>query len=112
MNNVKVPASDSYRDYLIKSLQDPEEAALYLEAVLEEKDPEPTLLKAALLDVAAAIAGSHVAPEQGQLHDQKLNEILSESGSHTIYGLANWLNELGLKLTVTVADPSAVKESL
>jgi len=30
--------------------------------------------------------------------------VLSLAGSQTVYGLANWLNELGLKLTVTVAE--------
>lgn len=39
-------ASDTYHDYLIGLLQDPEEAAAYLEAILEEEDPDPELLMA------------------------------------------------------------------
>jgi len=104
MKNVKVPASDSYHDYLVKSLQDPEEAAAYLEAILEEEDPEPELLKVALLDVAEALGKAHVTSEQRKFHSEKLNGILSQSGSLEVYGLANWLSDLGLKLTVTVAE--------
>jgi len=46
---VKASISDSYHDYLVRSLQDPEEAAADLEAILEEENPEPELLKVALL---------------------------------------------------------------
>ena len=43
MNKVKTPRSDSYQDYLIESLKDPEDAAAYIEAILEAADPEPQL---------------------------------------------------------------------
>jgi DNA-binding phage protein len=104
MNNVKVPTNNNYRDYLIKSLRDPEEAAAYLEAILEEQNPEPELLKAALLDVAEALGNTHISPDQSQFHHNKLDEILSQTGSNAVYSLSEWLNDLGLKLTVTVAD--------
>ncbi|UBF26268.1 hypothetical protein K9N68_32980 [Kovacikia minuta CCNUW1] len=104
MNNVKVPASNSYRDYLLKSLQDLEAAAAYIEAILEEKDPEPELLKAALLDVAEALGKSHISDGKSQFRYKTLDEILAQTGSNAIYGLVSWLNDLGLKLTVTVAD--------
>ncbi|MBW4581311.1 MAG: transcriptional regulator [Tildeniella nuda ZEHNDER 1965/U140] len=103
MENVKIPVSDSYHDYLIKSLQDPEEAAAYLEAILEEEDPEPELLKVALLDVAEAL-GTDDASEKRKFYSKKLDEILSQSGSQEVYGLVNWLDSLGLKLTVAVAE--------
>lgn len=104
MKNVKVSASDSYHDYLVKSLQDPEEAAAYLEAILEDDDPEPELLKVALLDVAEALGKAHITSEQRKFYSETLDEILSKSGSQEVYGLANWLNSLGLKLTVGVAE--------
>lgn len=94
-------ASDSYHDYLIKSLRDSEEAAAYLESILEEEEPE--LLKMALLDVAEAL-GTDDASEKRKFYSKKLDEILSQSGSQEVYGLTNWLNSLGLKLTVVVAD--------
>lgn len=104
MKNVKVPVSDSYHDYLIKSLQDPEEAAAYLEAILEEEDPEPELLKVALLDVAEALGQAEDASEKRKFYSKKLDEILSQSGSQEVYALTNWLNSFGLKLTVAIAD--------
>lgn len=89
-----MPKSLPYRDYLIKALKDPMHAASYIEAILEEKDPEPNLLKAALQDVAEALGNEQ------QL--AKLDRILSVEGSAEIYNLSLWLEELGLKLTVTV----------
>lgn len=97
-------ASDSYHDYLGKSLQDPEEATAYLEAVLEEEEPEPELLKVALLDVAEALGKAADASEKRKFYSKTLDGILARSGGQTVYSLTNWLNELGLKLAVTVAD--------
>jgi DNA-binding phage protein len=104
MNSVKAPTSVRFRDYLIDSLRDPEEAAEYIEAVLEEEDPEPTLLKSALLDVLEAFDKAAVLPEKTEHHHQKLEKFLTPLGSREIYQLAGWLKELGLKLTVTVDD--------
>ncbi len=36
-----MPKSVSYKEYLISRLKDPLEAAGYIEAILEEDDPEP-----------------------------------------------------------------------
>jgi DNA-binding phage protein len=96
--------SDTYRDFLIQSLQDPEEAATYLEAILEEEDPEPELLRVALLNVAEALGKADDISEKRKFYSRTLDEILSQSGSQEVYGLTNWLNSLGLKLTVAVAD--------
>lgn len=101
---MEAQASGSYHDYLIKSLQDPEEAAAYLEAILEEEDPEPELLKVALLDVAEALGKADDASEKRKFYSKELDEILSQSGSQEVYGLTNWLNSLGLKLTVAIAE--------
>ncbi len=92
----------SYHDFLIESLKDPEESAGYLEAIMEEKDPEPLLLKHALQNVAEALGELNMSPEDALLHLQKLDTILSGEGSAEIYQLGLWLNALGLKLTVTV----------
>lgn len=89
-----MPKSLPYRDYLIQALKDPMHAAGYIEAILEEKDPEPNLLKAALQDVAEALGNEQYLA--------KLDRILSVEGSAEIYNLSLWLEELGLKLTVTV----------
>ena len=105
MKNVKAPTSDSYQDYLISRLKDPTYAALYLETHLEEEeDNEPELLRLALDNVLQALSSSTMSFDQAELHRQKLDEILSQPGSLAIYGLAIWLNELGLKLTVNVQN--------
>ena len=89
-----MPTSDSYHDYLISRLKDPIHAAGYIEAILEEEDPEAELLKHALQDVAEALGEKQ--------HLEKLDQILSVAGSAEIYQLGLWLNELGLKLSVSV----------
>jgi DNA-binding phage protein len=96
--------SDSYHDYLISSLKDPSYAAAYLETHLEEKEPEPELLRLALSNVAEALGEVNMSSEQAKLHRKKLDQLLSNPGIEAIYRLANWLNDLGLKLTVTSSE--------
>jgi putative component of toxin-antitoxin plasmid stabilization module len=69
MKEVKMPTSDSYYNYLIESLRkEPELAAAYITATLEEQDPEPELLKMALSNVAEALGEQNLTPEQAKLH--------------------------------------------
>ncbi|RUR80177.1 DNA-binding protein [Chlorogloeopsis fritschii PCC 9212] len=96
--------SDSYHPYLISHLKDPSHAALYIEAILEEEDPEPELLQIALGNVAEALCEHRMTSEQAKYHQEKLKEILSQRGSEAIYHLGTWLDALGLKLTVAVAE--------
>jgi DNA-binding phage protein len=91
-----------YHDFLISHLKDPSSSALYIEAILEEKDPEPELLRIALGNIFEALNDKHMTPEQAKLHLEKLGELLSQPGAEAIYNLGNWLNALGLKLTVSV----------
>ena len=98
--------SVSYHKSLIERLKDSEYAAGYLEAIMEEKDPEPLLLKHALQNVAEALGELNMTAEDALLHRQKLDTILSVEGSAEIYQLGLWLNALGLKLTVTVNSPA------
>ena len=102
--NTNLPKSDSYQDYLISRLQNPEEAAAYIAAILEEEDPEPTLLKSALLDVVEAFSKTTMSSEQAESQRHKLDDVFSQSGSQAIYGLASWLSEMGLQLSVNVQN--------
>jgi DNA-binding phage protein len=109
MNNGQTPASDSYRKYHIKELQDINYAAVYLEVHLEDHEPldiETDLLKLALSNVAEALA-----PEQLATHTETLETILQKQGAEAIYGLADWLKGLGLKLTVTVDKEAEIQDS-
>jgi hypothetical protein len=94
MESTNHPSSRSFRDYLIESFQDPEDAAGYLTAILEESDPEPELLAFALDDVAAALGGES---------DRKwVKDFGASDKSQAVYELAACFDSLGLKLTVTV----------
>ena len=96
------PKTRSYQEYLIESLRDPQEAALYLWAILQETEPE--LLSSALKDVIEALGELRMTPEQTRLQLEKLDELLKHQGSDAIYGLFNWLKDLGLTLTVVVDE--------
>jgi hypothetical protein len=94
MKNVKVPTSKDYQSYLLESLRDPGEAAAYLNAVLEEENPEPELLKLALQDASKALAPTRIEPEPFTLSP------ISAEDSQIIYKFINRLNAIGLRLTI------------
>jgi DNA-binding phage protein len=101
MENVKSIASDSYQDYLIAHLKDPQYAATYLATHLETDEPDPELLQLALKNLCQALSQSQrpgQTSEQSKL--QQLDEIFAQPGSQAIQNLAFWLSDLGLKLTV------------
>jgi hypothetical protein len=91
---VKVPTSRDFQEYLVNSLKDPERAAGYITAILEEPDPEIELLGSALDDVAIALGGEG---------DRALVKDFGASNkSQAVYELAAWLDSFGLKLIVSV----------
>jgi DNA-binding phage protein len=90
MNNGKTPTK-KYQDYLIASLRDPDAAAAYLTAILEESNPEPGLLADALQDIAMAIGS---AAAQAEL------ATLSLAAPIAITSLTEYLTSLGLQLVV------------
>jgi len=104
MKTVKAPTSDIWIDSLIDSLKDPQEAAAYLEAVLESEAGDSELLSVALQDVLKALGESQLSSEETQHRLEKIDDILSQPGSEAIYELAQWLKPLGLQLTVTIAE--------
>ncbi|MEG4499475.1 transcriptional regulator [Microcoleus sp. F10-C6] len=111
MKNVKAPTSDSYREYLIESLKEPEEAAGFIGAILEEKDPEPALLRNAIRKVIEARIRMNALSESAKEHHEKLDKMLTESGGLKIYSFVELLEALGFKLEITVADTELSAES-
>jgi len=93
METQKYPASRDYRESLIESLKDPEDSACYLTAILEEKDPEPELFALCLGHVAAALGSDS--------DRQWVKDFGAKDKGQSVYELAEWLDSLGLKLTVT-----------
>lgn len=94
--------SDSYQEYLIESLQEPEEAAAYIEAILEAENPERELLSSALKDVIDARLMMNNLSEQAQIKLEQLNKILLESGGAEIYTMLALLDILGFKVSVNI----------
>jgi len=78
-------------------LDSPEMIAAYLEAVLEEGDP--SLIAAALGDVAKAKGMSQIAKDAGVSRDS-LYKSLKEGGNPTLGTFVNVLHSLGLNLSV------------
>lgn len=105
MRDTKIPTSDSWLDSLIESLKDPEEAAGYIEAILEEKEPEPELLRAALKDVVEARVQMNNLSEQAKLRYENLDKMLLETGGAEIYNLVEFLDALGFRIAVSEAMP-------
>jgi DNA-binding phage protein len=107
MKDVKTPTSSSYKEYLISSLKDPQEAAGYLETFLEleeEEESEPELLRSALKNVVdARLLSDNLSPEAKQ-HYQQLDKMLSESGGTEIYTLISFLDALGYRIALVPKD--------
>ncbi len=91
-----------YQDDLLKSLRDPREAVAYLNAALEETDPELFLL--ALRNVAEAYGGLSRLSKKTRLNRENLYRMLSKKGNPNIYSLNLILKELGLKMAVAIED--------
>lgn len=88
-----------YVDGLRELLKDPEEAAAYLNAALEEDSQEAFLL--ALRDVAEARGMSQLARE-ANLNREDLYRILSATGNPQLSSLSSLLNNFGLRLAIQV----------
>src|SRR4028118_348316 len=101
---MKMPTSDSYRESLIESLKDADHAGEFIGAILEEKDPEPALLRNAIRKVIEARIRMNALSESAKEHHEKLDQMLTKSGGSEIYSLVELLEALGFKLEITVAD--------
>lgn len=93
--------SVNYKESLHERLTDPEYAAGYLDAALEDSDPRVFLL--ALRDVAEVHNISKVASEAG-LKRESTYRILSKQGNPELKSLNALLHALGLRLSVSVAS--------
>ncbi|MBE9095704.1 transcriptional regulator [Tychonema sp. LEGE 07203] len=112
MKEMKMPTSDSYYESLIESLKDAEHAAGFIGAILEEKDPEPALLRNAIRKVIEAKIRMNALSESAKEHHEKLDKMLTESGGLEIYSLVALLEALGFKLEITVAGIELPADSI
>ncbi|KJR41682.1 hypothetical protein MCHI_002430 [Candidatus Magnetoovum chiemensis] len=86
----------NYNDILLESLKDPDEAALYLNAALEEESKEA--LGIALRNVVNAVRFSNASAKS----ICNIEDVLLEDGNVKIIGFSELLRNLGLKLAVEV----------
>lgn len=95
-----------YRDSLLTDLQDPAEAAQYLNAALDDSDE---MFLVAMRDVAAARQMSEIAAEAG-IARETVYRILSRSGNPTFNSLRGILGALGVRINlIPVETPSHTK---
>lgn len=90
-------ASVSYDQGLKEALAEPQEAAAYLNAALEDGSQDVFLM--ALRDVANARGFTFLARETS-LNRENMYRILSEKGNPQLSSLRALLDSLGLKLAV------------
>jgi probable addiction module antidote protein len=90
--------SKSYQNNLIESLKDPTEAAEYLNAALEDGEPEVFLL--ALRDVVDSFGGMGKLAASTSLNRENLYRMLSTKGNPEFFSLSTVLNAVGFRLAV------------
>ena len=94
--------TESYTQFLHERLKDPEYAAEYLTASLEES---PEFFFLALTDVAEAHNDTIPLSNESNLSKESLEKILSENGDPRLYGIEALLGALGFRLSVTAKEP-------
>jgi len=87
-----------YHTEHIEWLKDPENAAGYLNAVLEEEDKDALLL--ALRNIAEAEGGMAAVAEKAHLKRESLYRMLSPRGNPALSNLFSILHGMGLKMTI------------
>jgi len=95
-----VKRDKSYEVNLMQSLLDPEEAAAYIDAVMELEDKAALLL--ALRQVAKAHGMAEVA-RNAALGEKTLFKSLGEDGNPTLETMNRILHSVGLRLSVVAS---------
>jgi len=93
-----------FEEVLDEDLQDPAEAAAYLDACLEDGDPEVFLV--ALRDVARARGGLAKLAEATDLNREHLYRMLSADGNPELRSLEILLGALGFRLAIELKEAS------
>ncbi len=97
----------SFNKLLLTDLKNPEMAAGYLNAALEDGDKEFFLV--ALRDVLSAQGGMTKISRLAKLHRVSLYKMLSKNGNPGIDSLIALLNAIGFQLVVARKKPKMRK---
>lgn len=98
--DVAMTRNRSYKDDLLKALTDPIEAREYLNAALEDENPEVFLLE--LRDVVEANSTISELARSTNRNRESLYKTLSAQGNPQLNSVRSILNNLGFKLAVEV----------
>ena len=100
--NTKKCNNTSYETWLISSLQDQKEVALFLETALEEfqKDGDLKALLLSLRHVVEAQGGIGKVARKTHLNRESLYNMLSAKGEPKFTTISTLLNAVGIKLSV------------
>lgn len=90
-----LPASRAYEEGLDERLKNPEYAIAYLNAILDENDPDLLLL--GLRDVARAYGFTHIAQSTG-LNRESLYKALSKGRNPRIGTVMDVLSAMGCRI--------------
>ncbi len=91
------PRDVSFDNYMVESMKDPAQAAVYIEAVIDLEDPAALLV--ALRHVAKAHGMAEVA-RRADVSDKNLFKALSATGNPTLATVHKVLAAVGLRLSV------------
>ena len=100
----RVVPSLLYEDWLIEQLKDPEEAARYLEAVIEQGEQKALMI--ALRHVAMAQGGIAAVARRAKVTREAAYRMLSKSGNPELRSLNAILAAAGLRLSVKPIGPA------
>ena len=101
--------SRSYKIDLLESLKDPVAAAGYLDAALEDGEPEVFLL--ALRDVVESYGGMSKLATSTSLNRESLYRMLSSKGNPEFFSLSAVLSAVGFRLAVETKTSDYTKAS-
>ena len=87
-----------YKEHLLEQLQDPQEAAAYLNTALHDDDSHIFLL--ALRDIAEAQGGMGWLANVADLNRESLYRTLSLRGNPRFFNLLAVLDAVGLELSI------------
>ena len=90
--------TNSYSEYLSENLRDPDEAAAYINAAIEDGDESVLLL--ALRDVVEARGGVGKAAKEAHLNREHLYRSLAPGGNPKLRSISSLLEAVGLQLGV------------
>lgn len=94
----------NYDEHLLKDLKDPEYAAGYLTAALEEGEDVFLL---GLRDVVQAHGGMTALSEMTKLNRENLYSMLSKEGNPRLSSITSILDTLGFKIEFSPKSPGS-----